>query len=158
MERIITRFKEAVKIAEKHDVTLVVENCPYSHLPKGKMTLKVVQAINNPHLRLLWDPANSYRAIKDNVPEEYLHDSLMEELEAVYPYIGHIHIKNYRYNPTLVKPFEHVEVFDGDIDFKEMLSVLKEKQCEKYLSLEAEVDYQQTINSMDDFKAYIDQM
>lgn len=146
-EKIIENIKKALVISKKHHVTLMLENCPYSHLPKGKMTLQVVQEINDPYLKLLWDPANSYRAIRENVPKEYMDWSLEEELLHLYPYIGHIHLKNYHYVSGLVKPFVHVPLLNGDIDYKTLVKSIQEA-CDCILSLEPEVDTQGTIQSM----------
>ena len=108
MEIILNNLLLAEKIARNYGITLVLENCPYSHLPKGKMTLQLVQQINSPYLKLLWDPANSYRAFKQNVPLEYLGITLIEELKEVYPYIDHIHVKDYHGSHVLLKS-EHAD-------------------------------------------------
>lgn len=147
IEKIIENIKKALHISKKYHVTLMLENCPYSHLPKGEMTLQVVQAINDPYLKLLWDPANSYRAIRENVPKEYMDWNLEEELLHLYPYIGHIHLKNYHYVSGLVKPFVHVPLLNGDIVYDSLLKKIQDK-CDCFLSLEPEVDFTQTIQSM----------
>lgn len=151
-EKIIENIKKALDISKKHHVTLMLENCPYSHLPKGKMTLQVVQEINDPYLKLLWDPANSYRAIRENVPREYMDWSLEEELLHLYPYIGHIHLKNYHYVSGLVKPFVHVPLLNGDIDYKTLVKSIQET-CDCILSLEPEVDKKGTLLSMQCLKS-----
>lgn len=151
-EKIIENIKKALDISKKYHVTLVLENCPYSHLPKGKMTLQVVQAINDPYLKLLWDPANSYRAIRENVPKEYMDWSFEEELLHLYPYIGHIHLKNYHYVSGLVKPFVHVPLLNGDIDYKTLVKSIQET-CDCILSLEPEVDKKGTLLSMQCLKS-----
>ncbi|MBM6809033.1 sugar phosphate isomerase/epimerase family protein [Faecalicoccus pleomorphus] len=151
-EKIIENIKKALDISKKYHVTLMLENCPYSHLPKGKMTLQVVQAINDPYLKLLWDPANSYRAIRENVPKEYMDWSLEEELLHIYPYLGHIHLKNYHYVSGLVKPFVHVLLLNGDIDYKTLVKSIQET-CDCILSLEPEVDKKGTLLSMQCLKS-----
>ena len=151
-EKIIENIKKALDISKKHHVTLMLENCPYSHLPKGKMTLQVVQEINDPYLKLLWNPANSYRAIRENVPREYMDWSLEEELLHLYPYIGHIHLKNYHYVSGLVKPFVHVPLLNGDIDYKTLVKSIQET-CDCILSLEPEVDKKGTLLSMQCLKS-----
>jgi len=151
-EKIIENIKKALDISKKYHVTLMLENCPYSHLPKGKMTLQVVQAINDPYLKLLWDPANSYRAIRENVPKEYMDWSLEEELLHIYPYLGHIHLKNYHYVSGLVKPFVHVPLLNGDIDYKTLVKSIQET-CDCILSLEPEVDKKGTLLSMQCLKS-----
>ena len=60
---IMKYVRQAVQIAEEEHVTLVLENCPYSHLPKGHMSIQIVKAIKSDYLKLLWDPANSYRCV-----------------------------------------------------------------------------------------------
>lgn len=151
-EKIIENIKKALDISKKYHVTLMLENCPYSHLPKGKMTLQVVQAIDDPYLKLLWDPANSYRAIRENVPKEYMDWSLEEELLHIYPYLGHIHLKNYHYVSGLVKPFVHVPLLNGDIDYKTLVKSIQET-CDCILSLEPEVDKKGTLLSMQCLKS-----
>ena len=146
--RIMKNVRQAVRIAEEEHVTLVLENCPYSHLPKGHMSIQVVKAIKSDYLKLLWDPANSYRAYKENVPPEYLTFSLEEELQYIYPWIDHIHIKDYAYDEALAKPFRHVAFDMGDIDFMMIFSNLRKYGYENAVSLEAETEYNETLESM----------
>lgn len=152
MNAILRAIRLALRIAKEYDITLVLENCPYSRLPKGMMTIQIIKAFQDPHLRLLWDPANSFRAVKENVPKDYLLFSLMDELRYIYPQIGHIHIKDYHYDPSQQKPFVHKELFDGDIPYDQILTYLHNRGYDKVLSLEAEVPFQETISSMDKLK------
>lgn len=146
---ILPLMRKALKIAKAHDITLVLENCPYSYLPKGMMTIQIINAFDDPHLRMLWDPANSFRANVDFVPKEYLVFSLMDELRYIYPKIGHIHVKDYHFEPSLEKPFVHMELFKGDIDYASILHYLRKMNYPHVLSLEAEMPYEETVASMD---------
>jgi len=112
------------------------------------MSIQIVKAIKSDYLKLLWDPANSYRAYKENVPAEYLTFSLEEELHYIYPWIDHIHIKDYAYHAELEKPFQHVAFDMGDIDFMMIFSNLRKFGYENAVSLEAETDYNETLESM----------
>lgn len=154
-ERIIDIFKKAVDIAKLYDVTLVIENCPYSHLPKGEMTDQVCKEINDEHLQLLWDPANSYRAEKHKVPKEYQKLTLSQEYQFIKNNIRHIHLKNYHYDETKTKPFLHAALFDGDIPYPSLLREVR-KEYPYYYSLEPEVEYDETIRSMRAFKHYME--
>lgn len=147
MLEIIKHIKIAVSIATTYDIILVLENCPYSHLPKGKMTLRIIQAIQHPNLALLWDPANSYRADKARVPKHYQQLTLEEEYETIKNHIQHIHLKNYHYEPSLSKPFVHCALQSGDIAMPKLLTSLNH-QYTGYLSLEPEVSYEETLQSM----------
>lgn len=141
-------FKEATFLAKEHDVVLVVENCPYSHLPKGNMTFDVVKAVDSPNLRLLYDPGNSYRANKDRVPPHYLNTSLMDELKLIHPYIHHVHIKDYHYVVDLPKPYQHKVIGEGDIPIVEILEYLKANNYRHAISCEPELPYYETIDSL----------
>ncbi|MDD7467881.1 MAG: sugar phosphate isomerase/epimerase [Floccifex porci] len=148
METICTYFQMAADIAQQYDCTLIIENCPYSHCPKGEMTLKLLKMCNRPNLKLLWDPANSYRAYQNQVEDKYLHKTLLEELKWIYPYIGHIHIKDYHYDSNFEKPFIHKPIYSGDIDFDVLFQYLKEKEYPYTLSLEPEVAFEEAILCM----------
>lgn len=147
---IITQFQKAVDIAKRYDLTLVVENCPYSHCPKGEMTYELVKAIHDEHLKLLWDPANSYRAEKNRVPSEYKNKTMAEEYDLIKDEIRHIHLKNYIYDETQPKPFVHCALTAGDIDYKALMPKLKKYSY--YFSLEPEVDNILTMLSMRELK------
>lgn len=147
-QQIIAHFKQAVKLAKEHDVMLVVENCPYSHLPKGNMTYDVIRAIDSPYLRLLYDPGNSYRANKDRIPPVYLNTTLLEELAHIYPYIGHVHIKDYKYVVDQVKPYDHKVINEGDVPLSEIIKFLANNNYQQAISAEPELPYHQTIESL----------
>ncbi len=148
-KQIVEAMIEASRIAADYPVVLAVENCPYSHLPKGQMTLEMIQEAGCENLRLLYDPANSYRAVKENVPERYLGMDLMHETELTAPYIAHVHIKNYHYDPSVQpKPFLHVPSGDGDINYAPIFQKLQESGYQGAVSLEPEVDLDGTMKSM----------
>ena len=148
-QHIKAAFLRASDIAQPYGVKLAVENCPYSHMPKGQMTLELIRSIDRDNVKLLYDPANSYRAVIENVPERYRSWSLETEAEELAAEIGHVHIKNYHYDPSVQpKPFVHVPAGEGDIDYDRLIPILKKNGCEAVLSLEPEVDGEGTKKSM----------
>jgi sugar phosphate isomerase/epimerase len=148
-EKIIKIMKEAVIIAEKYNIVLVLENCPYTHLPKAMMTNEIVNAVNSDNLKLLYDIANSYRAEKNQVPAEYLDISLLDELVSIRKNIKHVHLKDYHYDESFdLKPFRHKAIPEGDIDTVALISYLLMSNYQGYVSLEPEVDYVNTIKSI----------
>lgn len=152
LEAMVSPLTKAADIAKKYNVTLALENCPYSHCPKGEMTNKLAEMINHPNLKLLWDPANSYRAEKHQVPPQYLTLSLEEECALVHDKIAHIHLKNYHYDPNKPpKPFIHKALMEGDIDFT---SLLEKTPIHVAHSLEPEVNYEETLRSMESLQNY----
>ena len=147
-EEIKKHLIEAGNIAASYDIMIAVENCPYSHCPKGEMTYRMIKEIAHPNVGLLWDPANSYRAERKKVPQEFLSLNLKEEFELLKDNIVHVHLKNYHYDETQTKPFIHTAFLNGDIPFEEMWDGLSKLNCK--LSLEPEVSYEETLSSMKD--------
>lgn len=150
-------FRKLADIAEENDVQVVVENCPYSHCPKGEMTHKLVEMVGSDHLLMLWDPANSYRAYTEHVPVKYLGKSLIEELELVHDRIGHCHFKDYKYVDGLAKPFTHIALGEGDMKWREYLKIMDkyayhgaiscEPEVEQLVDVRRSLDYLQSINN-----------
>lgn len=155
IQDILKYMRRALSIAKLHDITLVLENCPYSRLPKGMMSIQIIKAIHDPHIRLLWDPANTFRAYTENVPNEYSAFSLLDELHYIYPYIDHIHLKDYSFHPSKENLFEHISFLQGDIDYENIFVYLRSNAYAKYLSLEPEVNIEDTLKSMDLLKAIL---
>jgi sugar phosphate isomerase/epimerase len=56
-------------------------------------------------------------------------------------------LKNYTYDSSYEKPFLHKSLLEGDIDYPELLKEMNH-QYQGCLSLEPEVDYEDTITSM----------
>ncbi|MEY8256889.1 sugar phosphate isomerase/epimerase family protein [Erysipelotrichaceae bacterium 66-17] len=155
-EKIVANMRRLAQVGEQEGVVFAVENCPYSHLPKGEMTLKLIKEVDSPYIRLLWDPANSYRAEKKQVPDQYKTWSLLDEARELLPYIHHVHLKNYVYDETCEKPFVHVPFLDGDIDFVPILEYLKDHGYTGAVSLEPEVDHEDALRCIDELNALND--
>ncbi|NBK97265.1 MAG: sugar phosphate isomerase/epimerase [Erysipelotrichia bacterium] len=150
LTRIKECLKKAVAVAKQYEITLVLENCPYSHCPKGAMTYALIKAVNDEHLKLLWDPANSYRAQIERVPKQYLGLTLQEEYALIKDEIKHVHLKNYTYDASCRKPFIHKALLAGDIAYESLLKQLQNNSY--YLSLEPEVSEDEAITSMRQLK------
>lgn len=146
---IADNFAKAMTVAEKHKVTIVVENCPYSHCPKPAMTLNLIQRVNHLQLKLLYDPANSYRAVVKRVPSEYLGLAIEDEIDLIQNRIGHIHLKNYMFDQSLEKPFVHTALCGGDLDYRKILNQLKKNGYVSAISLEPEVPFDEVLVSME---------
>lgn len=149
IELITEKINTAAKIAEALDTTLALENCPHSHMPKGVMTKKVVDSIKSNSLKLLWDIGNSFRAPIDGISPEYGNITPYEELDLILSDIRHIHIKDYTVLQNgSSKEFNHITFGCGSIDFDKILKKLNKNNYKYALSLESEVNYEDTINSM----------
>ncbi len=158
LDLIATNFKKAAKIAEKYNVTLVVENCPYSHCPKLEMTSTLVNMVNRPNLKLLYDPANSYRAVVERVPAMYLGKSMRDEISEFGDDIRHTHLKNYHFDASASKPFIHTSLTKGDLDYAAILTQLNHAGYHGAYSLEPEVPLADVYACMEDLTTILDKI
>ncbi|WP_346775417.1 TIM barrel protein [Faecalicoccus pleomorphus] len=59
----------------------------------------------------------------------------------------HIHLKDYHYDNRFEKPFRHVSIGDGDIDYKTLILPLHRLRYSGSLSLEPEVNQENTLKA-----------
>jgi len=145
----------AVRMAQEAGITLLLENCYHSHLSKGLMTLELVRRIDSPHLKLLYNPANSYRASKERIPFGYREAKPVEELKAMLPWVDHLHIKDYHYVEGLNQPYQHAPLGKGEVPYPELFGILKEAGYQGSLSCEPEVTYEGNMESLSKLTAWI---
>jgi len=155
---IIEKLRIPVKMAESEGITLLLQNCPYCHLPKGTMTKRIVDHYQSEYFKLLWDPANSYQSVKDRIPRKYLNLTLEEEQRSIFKSIGHIHIKDLKYVLHEVKPFKPTILGQGDIDYKELLQIMKDGEYRGYCALDTDLIAPDTIVSMIVFNSMLESM
>jgi sugar phosphate isomerase/epimerase len=156
--QIIEKFRIPVKMAEHEGITLLLENCPFCHLPKGTMTKRITDHFQSPQFKLLWSPAHSYQCVKDRIPRRYLNMTLEEEMRSIFKQIGHIHITDLKYVLHEPKPFKQTILGQGDIAFKEILQILKDGDYRGYCSLQSELNVPDTIVSMIVFNSMLESM
>lgn len=154
IDLIADKLMRPTELAKDADVTFVLENCPYTHLPKGILTKRVIDIVNSPNLKLLWDAGNSFREPVEILPKEYANITLGDELNIIFKDIYHIHLKDYL-KVDEDKKFKHVTLGTGSIDIKALISKLNNLKYDKYISLEPEVSYNDTIDSMKFFTSIL---
>ncbi len=152
---IIEQYIRLIPWAEQAKKQLLIENCPHTHLPRGEMTYSVAKNLRSPWIKLLWDPANSFRADKSRLPELYKKLTVLQEMELISPLVGHIHVKDYRYVAALEKPYQHVAVGQGDVPYPKIADYLKKTSHQALFSLEPEVNDFDTLVSIDYFKSLL---
>lgn len=119
----IERLTVLTEIAAQNDLQLLLENEKGVVGDLPERCLQLMRAIDSPHLRFIWDPANF---VQCGAVEQV--DHWWEELHR---YIGYIHIKDARladYSVTLAG--------EGDGQLPELLTRLQETGYEGVLSLE----------------------
>lgn len=89
-ERVFERLYKLVEIAKGEDIILLHENCSGWGGVNVNNTIKMMNCINDPNLKLLFDIGNGIA---------YGYDSL-DFLQLIYPYVAHVHIKDGYVNPV----------------------------------------------------------
>lgn len=145
----------AIKLAESADITLVVENCYHAHLQKGLMTYELVKKIDSKHLKLLYNPGNSFRASKERLPLGYRDVTPIEELKTILPWVDHLHVKDYHYVDGLNQPFQHTALGNGEVPYPEILALLKEANYAGSLSCEPEMTYEGNMDSLSTLMSWL---
>ena len=79
--RVANNVKPAVAHAEKAGVTLAIET--HDAWTKGERVLRVVEAVDSPHLGVCWDVCNSF-----------FDEPLPVTFEAIRNHICHVHLKD----------------------------------------------------------------
>jgi len=131
------KLSGAVKLAEERGKYLCMENCPHSYLPRGTMTFELARQMNSPNLVLLYDPGNSFRAPREQVPRGLRRASLREEYEAIKERVRYVHFKDYKKSGGV---FEHVVFGEGDVDYEGLYSLMRKDNGDRTVSLEPEVE------------------
>jgi len=93
-------IEPAVRIAEQHDITLVVETGNGTMINSSRTARKLLDTIDSDRLKVLWDPANNCYAHERMFPDGY---------EVIRGKIGHIHIKDVQ-----------VDTAGATVEFREM--------------------------------------
>ena len=108
-------YEPIIEICEKEDITCVIEFDPSVHSSTAKLTAELVNKINHPKVKALYDPGNLPFADLYTPPFPDAYNQLM-------PNIKHIHIKD----PTILNgKVDCVKVGEGKIvDFTALFKKL----------------------------------
>lgn len=83
--------------------------------------LGIINEVDNPYLKVLFDGFNFYIDKRD----------MMEEFKALEEYSVHFHVKSYLWKDNCPEPLHK-----GDVDFTELFRILKAKRYEGFISFE----------------------
>ncbi|HEY3331897.1 MAG TPA: sugar phosphate isomerase/epimerase family protein [Capsulimonadaceae bacterium] len=123
-DRIAEAFAEPASIALNAGVKLLIENEHSCMTGTGKETARVLQKINSPAVRAVWDPGNAFMAGETPFPDGY---------EAIKPFIEHIHVKD----ACVVNKVPEWAVFgDGECQWAQQIAALADDGYTGFLSLE----------------------
>ncbi len=114
LEARVKKIRPIIEICRKYDLTLVLEYDPKVHSCTAQKLAELVNAINDPCVKALYDPGNGPYADPNDIPYPNAY-------EALKPQICHIHAKD----TVLENGKPHcVRIGDGLVDYKGLLKRL----------------------------------
>lgn len=127
LDRVAEGLREAARRAEEAGITLVLENVRSCWANTGLNTAAVLEAVDSPALRALWDPGNDFVSGGTPYPAGY---------EAVRPHILHLHVKDARVIDPAAGLTGWAPIGEGEIDYLGQLRALLEDDYQGVVSLE----------------------
>jgi sugar phosphate isomerase/epimerase len=85
-DRIVSALRDLAVHAARHDLIIGLENEHACNVATGAETARVLEAVDHPNLKVVWDPANAYVAGENAFPDGY-------RLLPIHA-IGHVHAKD----------------------------------------------------------------
>lgn len=127
-EQIAAAFLPAIALAEREDLTLVLENEHACFIGTGAEAAGMLARIGSPRVRACWDPGNAFAAGEQPYPDGYA---------AVRPWVEHVHVKDGRRVQTQQgEQTRWCVVGQGEVDWRGQLEALSADGYSGYLSLE----------------------
>jgi sugar phosphate isomerase/epimerase len=125
-EQVLRRMVELTQIAEKEGVLLVLENEKDLYGDNGARARDILEHVNSPHLRFLFDPANFVQVQVQPMTDAYPY---------VKDFIEYVHIKD-----ALMKTGEVVPPGEGDGELRALIAALKERNYSGFMSIEPHLE------------------
>lgn len=122
---VLARMKKKTEIAERENVILLHENEHGIYGQTPQRCKDIIESIGSNHLKCLFDPANF---VVEGIKPYKNAFSLLEK------YIVYLHIKDAKHTPD--GKVKMVAAGEGEGEIKEVLSALKQKHFDMFLSLE----------------------
>lgn len=126
-DKILANFEVPLKILENEKITLVLESEENVYASTARKTRKVIESINSPYVKGLWDPGNDIFSSDREIPYP-------DGYEIIKPYMAHMHLKDARRMPD--GSVVAVPVGEGDVDYKAHFRRLISDGYEGYVVLE----------------------
>ncbi|MBC8140395.1 MAG: sugar phosphate isomerase/epimerase [Armatimonadetes bacterium] len=124
-ERIADALVRPCELAERAGITLLLENEHACYLGTAAETVRVIERVGSPALKLVYDPGNSFFAGEQPFPAGY---------EAARAFTAHVHIKDAKVNADGMPVF--CKVGDGEIDYAGLFAAMKADAYDGYIALE----------------------
>lgn len=126
---LMNRLEEPLQIADAADITLVMETAISGNVTSALLARKLIEELDVPHLKVLWDPCSSLYCTEVPYPDGY---------EAIREHIAHVHLKDGVVNLPAAT-FDFCAMRQGQMDpyYNDIVDALKRDGYEGTISLES---------------------
>ncbi|MYA72937.1 sugar phosphate isomerase/epimerase [Candidatus Poribacteria bacterium] len=126
---LMNRLEEPLQIADAAGITLVMETAISGNVTSAFLARKLIDALDVPHLKVLWDPCSSLYCTEVPYPDGY---------EAIREHIAHVHLKDGVVNLPAAT-FDFCAMRQGQMDpyYNDIVDALKRDGYEGAISLES---------------------
>ena len=123
LPQVIAAFRQIAALAAKENLQMVIENEPGFWCDTGQNTAQIIAAVNSPHLRANWDPANALGTEEIPYPDGY---------QALKKWIANVHVKD-TIKGALI---QCVPIGEGKIDWAGQIKALAQDRLVEHVTLE----------------------
>ena len=126
---LMNRLEEPLQIADAAGITLVMETAISGNVTSAFLARKLIDALDVPHLKVLWDPCSSLYCTEVPYPDGYA---------AIREHIAHVHLKDGVVNLPAAT-FDFCAMRQGQMDpyYNDIVDALKRDGYEGAISLES---------------------
>ena len=126
---LLKRLKEPLRIADTAGITLVMETAISGNVTSAHLARKLIDALDAPHLKVLWDPCSSLYCTEIPYPNGY---------EIIREHIAHVHLKDGVVNLPAAT-FDFCAMRQGQMDpyYNDIVNALKRDGYDGAISLES---------------------
>lgn len=128
VEKITEALKPALKIARDGGVVLAMENVRSCWCNSGRNTSRLLDAVDSPWLKVIWDPANAFVSGEDDV--------VGDGYEQVRSKVTHVHLKDAVVLDPATGLTAWQRIGDGAVGLQEVLQSLKNDSYKGCVSIE----------------------
>ena len=126
---LLNRLQEPLRIADTAGVTLVIETAISGNVTSAHLAKKLIDELDAPHLKVLWDPCSSLYCTEIPYPDGY---------EVIREHIAHVHLKDGVVNLPAAT-FDFCAMRQGQMDpyYHDIVNALKRDEYDGAISLES---------------------
>lgn len=126
---LLDRLEEPLRIADDADITLVIETAISGNVTSALLARKLIDELEVPHLKVLWDPCSSLYCTEVPFPDGY---------EVIREHIAHVHLKDGVVNLPAAT-FDFCAMRHGQMApyYNDIVSALKRDGYDGVISLES---------------------